>query len=113
VGHHLVASVRAGGDDCVRVRLVDRIGHAARPGCRGVGGEAVVLGDVGGGDAVRAELLRGVACARADQQRFEPAPSGHAARQRQRLQRQLVRATALVFNQNEHSHVDRPDFWPI
>jgi hypothetical protein len=55
---------------------------------------------VGGGHAVRAELRRGVRGARPDQQRFERPVLRDRARQRQRLQRQLVRAAVLVLDKD-------------
>jgi hypothetical protein len=49
---------------------------------------------------VRAELVRGVRGARAYEQRFERPFGCDAARQRQRLQRQLVRVAVLVFDED-------------
>ena len=57
VSEHLIASVRAGGDDRVRRDPVGQLVEAGRPRSRRVRGELLVLRDVHRVDAVGPELV--------------------------------------------------------
>ena len=68
---------------------------------RRVGGEPVVLGDVGSRHSVRAELSGGrLASAGAHEQRRERLAAGQLAGKRKRLQRQLVNAAGLMLDED-------------
>jgi hypothetical protein len=99
MGHDLVASVRPRSDHRRRPGAVDRVEQAARPRRRGVGGEALVLGHVGGRHPVGAELRGGLAAALAHEQRAERLPGRQLAGERERLERELVDLTGLVLDQ--------------
>ena len=105
MGHHLVAAVRPGGDDGTRACAIDRVGDAASPRPRRVRRQPLVLRHIRGRHALRAELRGGVTAARADQQRDRVA---ERARERERLQGQLVDLAALVLDQHQHAHHATP-----
>ena len=77
----------------------------ARPGLRGVAvGEGVVLGDVHGGDAVRAERAGRLGRAGAGDDGVNRLAARVAARERQRLQGELVQLAVRVLDEDEDHH---------
>ena len=71
-----------------------------------MGRESVVDGDVGGGDAELAQAGGRVRCTRTDQHGLEGLARrlGVAARQRERLPRDVVGDAAGMFDQDEDAH---------
>ena len=108
VAQHLVAAVGAGGHHGARACALERVGHAARPGPGRIGAEALVLGHQRAGHAGRAQLRRGLAAALAHQQRRERLAAREVARERERLQRQLVDLAALVLHEGQYAHHATP-----
>ena len=108
VAQHLVAAVRARGDDGGRGLALDQLLQARRPRGGRVGGEPLVLGHVRRGDAVRAEPRGGLRRALADQERLDRIAVRQPAREREGLQGELVDAPARVLHQHEHRHATTP-----
>ena len=103
VGQHLVAPVASCRDHGLRTRSRHQLDHALRPGLGCVLVEALVLRHVHRGGAVGDQPPRDVGCRLADHYGLQGHAEllGQAASERQRLERQLVRLTPLVVDQDE------------
>ena len=101
---HLGAAVAARGHDRRGCEALDELGDRARPRQRGVLIERVVLGHVDRPDAVRAQRARRVPRARACHDDVEAVAGRVAAREGQRLQRELVELALRVLDEYEDRH---------
>ena len=100
-----VPAVAAGRDHGGRRQALGELRDRARPRLRGIGaGEDLVLGDVHGGDAVRAERAGRLGGAGAGDHGVHRLAARVAAREGERLQGELVGLAALVLDEDEDHH---------
>ncbi len=108
MGEDLVAAVAARGDDRGGGEAPGQLGDRARVRLRR---EAPVdLRDMDGRDAVLAQRRRRVRGPGADHHGLERLAAGVAARERERLERELVELAVRMLHVREHHHAT-PSFW--
>ena len=107
----LVPALAPGGEDDGGLDAPRQLDRRARGGDRGVGIECVVLRDVQRRDAVLAEEPLDPLCridTWAHDERVEVVASGQSARERERLERELVHARGVAFDDDEDGHQATP-----
>ena len=102
VRHHLVAALGAGSQHRRRGDTRRQLRDRACQRRRRVRGEHLVLGDMRGADAVRAQPRRGLRRTRPGQHRVHLAAGGEPLCQRDRLQRYLVCGPVGVLDVDQH-----------